>query len=128
MPDKKTFDDTFKTLRGILKPHSKRLLVQADTPKVYTLALRDVTDRIGRPLFFGSVRKGKAYVSYHLMGLYMNPGLAQKLSPALRKRMQGKSCFNFTSIDPGHVKELTAVTKRSVAQFNKTTLEKILPW
>jgi hypothetical protein len=128
MPDKKAFDVTFRTLRGILKPHSKRLLVQADTPKVYTLALRDVTDRVGRPLFFGSVRKGKAYVSYHLMSLYMNRTLVQELSPALRKRMQGKSCFNFTTIETDQVKELTAVTKRSVARFNKKTLEKILPW
>ena len=62
------------------------------------------------------------------MGFYGNPGLVKKLSPGLRKRMQGKTCFNFTTIDPGHVKELTAVTKRSVARFNKKTLEKILPW
>ena len=128
MPDKTTFDVTFKTLRGILKPHSKRLLVQADTSKVYMLALRDVTDRVGRPMFFGCVRKGKTYVSYHLMGFYGNPGLVKKLSPGLRRRMQGKTCFNFTTIDPDHVKELTAVTKRSVARFNKKTLEKILPW
>jgi hypothetical protein len=128
MPDTKTFDVTFKTLRGILKPHSKRLLVQADTPKLYTLALRDVTDRVGRPMFFGAVRKGKAYVSYHLMAFYGNPGLVKKLSPGLRKRMQGKTCFNFTTIHPDHVKELTAVTTRSVARFNKKTLEKILPW
>ena len=128
MPDKTTFDVTFKTLRGILKPHAKRLLVQADTPALYTLALRDVNDRVGRPMFFGCVRKGKAYVSYHLMGFYGNPGLVKKLSPGLRKRMQGKTCFNFTTIDPDYVKELTAVTKRSVARFNKKTLEKILPW
>ena len=128
MPDKTTFDVTFKTLRGILKPHAKRLLVQADTPALYTLALRDVNDRVGRPMFFGCVRKGKAYVSYHLMGFYANPSLVKTLSPGLRKRMQGKSCFNFTTIDPDHVKELTAVTRRSVARFNKKTLEKILPW
>ena len=128
MADKRTFDVTFKALRGILKPHAKRLLVQADTPTAYTLALRDVNDRIGRPLFFGGVRKGKAYVSYHLMSLYADPSLVRELSPELRKRMQGKSCFNFTTIDPGQVKELTVVTKRSVARFNKKTLEKILPW
>ena len=128
MRDKKAFDTTFKTLRGILKPYSKRLLVQTDTPAAFTLALRDVTDRIGRPLFFGGVRKGKAYVSYHLMGVYVHPELVKDLSPGLRKRMQGKSCFNFTSIDPEHVKELTALTKKSVTRFNKKTLEKILPW
>ena len=128
MPDKKAFDTTFKTLRGILKPYSKRLLVQTNTPDGFTLALRDVNDRIGRPLFFGGVRKGKAYVSYHLMGVYVDPGLVKELSPGLRKRMQGKSCFNFTSIDPEHVKELTTLTKKIVTRFNKKTLEKILPW
>ena len=128
MADQKAFDATFETLRGILKPYAKRLLVQADTPKLYTLALRDVNDRIGRPMFFGAVRKGKAYVSYHLMSFYGNPALVKELSPGLRKRMQGKTCFNFTTIDPAHVKELAAVTKKSVARFNKKTLEKILPW
>jgi hypothetical protein len=128
MPDKKAFDATFATLRGILKPYAKRLLVQTDTPDGYMLALRDVNDRIGRPMFFGGVRKGKAYVSYHLMGVYADPTLVKALSPELRKRMQGKSCFNFTTIDPAHVKELTAVTKKTVARFNKKTLEKILPW
>ena len=128
MPDKKAFETTFRTLRGILKPYSTRLLVQTDTPAVFTLALRDVTDRIGRPMFFAGVRKGKAYVSYHLMSVYMRPDLLKELSPGLRKRMQGKSCFNFTSIDPEHVKELTALTKKSVTRFNKKTLVKILPW
>jgi hypothetical protein len=52
----------------------------------------------------------------------------KELSPGLRKRMQGKTCFNFTAIDPAHVKELTALTKKSVARFNKKTLDKILPW
>jgi hypothetical protein len=62
------------------------------------------------------------------MGVYADPTLVKALSPELRKRMQGKSCFNFTTIDPAHVKELTAVTKKTVARFNKKTLEKILPW
>ena len=38
---------------------------------------------------------GKAYVSYHLMPLYMNPMLTNTISSGLRQRMQGKSCFNF---------------------------------
>jgi len=126
--DKNTFDETFSTLRGVLTPYATRLLVQADTPDAYTLALRDVNDRVGRPLFFGGVRRGKAYVSYHLMILYGNQGLVKELSPGLRKRMQGETCFNFTAIDPAHVKELTALTKKSVARFNKKTLDKILPW
>ena len=46
-------------------------------------------------MYFGSVRAGKAYVSFHLMPLYMCPALKGGMSPALRKRMQGKTCFNF---------------------------------
>jgi hypothetical protein len=36
----------------------------------------------------------KNYVIYHLMPVYLNPGLLEGMSPGLRKRMQGKSCFN----------------------------------
>ena len=46
---------------------------------------------------FGSILVGKAYVSLHLMPIYMNRVLSDTISPALRKRMQGKSCFNFKS-------------------------------
>ena len=34
------------------------------------------------------------------MPLYMSAELAGAISPALKKRMQGKTCFNFKS-DPG---------------------------
>jgi len=55
------------------------------------------------------VRLGKAYVSFHLMPLYMSPVLTKSISPALKKRMQGKTCFNFKT-DPGP--ELIAELKR----------------
>ena len=120
MPDKKTFDVTFKTLRGILKPHSKRLLVQADTPKVYMLAVRDVTDRVGRPMFFGCVRKGKAYVSYHLMSFYGHPGLVKKLSPGLRKRLSGDALFTLKAGDEGLLPELASLVARAFDAYVET--------
>ena len=40
---------------------------------------------------------GKAYVSFHLVPIYMCPELQKSVSPALKKRMQGKACFNFTT-------------------------------
>ena len=43
----------------------------------------------------GGVRLGKAYVSFHLMALYMCPEMQKSITPALKKRMQGKTCFNF---------------------------------
>ena len=46
-------------------------------------------------MWFGAVKLGKAYVSYHLMPLYMNGPFANTLSAQLKKHMQGKTCFNF---------------------------------
>ena len=34
-----------------------------------------------------------------LMPVYVNPSLLETMSSALRKRMQGKACFNFTVIE-----------------------------
>ncbi len=41
---------------------------------------------------FAAARIGKSYVSYHFMPVYFGMGAA--MSPALKKRMQGKACFN----------------------------------
>ena len=49
-------------------------------------------------MYFGSVQIGKAYVSFHLMPLYMNDPLTATISPALKKRIQGKTCFNFKAV------------------------------
>ena len=38
----------------------------------------------GEPMWFGGVRQGKGYVSYHLMPVYTHPQLAAKISPAGR--------------------------------------------
>jgi hypothetical protein len=63
-------------------------------------------------LMFGAVMVGKRYVSYHLMCVYMEPDLLGSMSPELRKRMQGKSCFNFTKIDDELFDELAAITAK----------------
>jgi hypothetical protein len=81
-------------------------------------------DRTGKPLFAAAVQIKKSYVSYHLMPVYVNPALADGLSPALRKRMQGKACFNFTRIDPAEARELSALTRTGLAGFKNLKL----PW
>lgn len=124
MPRKPEFTDTFATLRNILKRHGSGLAVTADTPDEFMVALRDKVDRAGRPLNVGGVQLRKNYVSYHLMPVYADPKLLKGLSPELRKRMQGKSCFNFTSIDATLARELSELTKTGIAQF--TNIE--LPW
>src|SRR6266850_1919119 len=72
----------------------------------------------GKPVLFGAVRLGKNYVSYYLMPVYMNPALQKRISPELKKRMQGKSCFNFTEIDPVLFRELAALTRAGFAGFH----------
>ena len=69
-------------------------------------------------MYFGSVRLGKAYVSLHLMPLYMNPRLTKAISPELKKRMQGKTCFNFkTNPEPEITAELKRLTGEGFRQF-----------
>jgi hypothetical protein len=49
-----------------------------------------------------------------MMGLYTSPELRASVSPSLKKRMQGKSCFNFSSIDERLFAELADLTRRVV--------------
>jgi hypothetical protein len=96
-----TFATVFAVLKPVLAEHANRLAVKADTPVEYTLVTKSASpfpQHKGQPLYFGSVRLGKAYVSFHLVPLYMCPALAKSISPALKKRMQGKACFNFRAI------------------------------
>jgi hypothetical protein len=117
-------DDTFAALKQVLAAHSKRLVVIVDKPGDYQVGSPTMKDRIGRPLYVAGVKTGKNYVSYHLMPVYVQPALLKTLSPRLTKRMQGKSCFNFTTVDADEAKELSALTKAGIAGFRDLKL----PW
>ena len=106
----------------MLQQHGTRLITTVDKPGDFQLASPTLNDRVGKPLFVAAVQTKKTYVSFHLMPVYANPTLLATLSPALRKRMQGKSCFNFTTIDPAHVNELAALTKTGFERFRKVKL------
>lgn len=118
------FAETFAALRAVLKKHAARLLVTTDTADNFIVSSRDKVDRAGRPLFVAGVQIRKSYVSYHLLPLYMTPSLVKIVPPSLKKRMQGKACFNFTAIEPAQLKELSALTKTSIAKFREVKL----PW
>ncbi len=66
------------------------------------------------------VEVGKAYVSFHHMGVYARPDLLKGVSKELKARMQGKSCFNFTSVNPALFAELEDLTGRAFAAFRNT--------
>lgn len=95
----------FRPLRALLWPYAASLVVVDDLPERFWLNTRHVMPNKS-PLFFGGVEVRKAYVSFHLMPVYVFPKLLDPVSAALRKRMQGKSCFNFTRVDPALFQEL----------------------
>jgi hypothetical protein len=108
----------FKKLRAILAKHENELVVQTDEPGHYYLNTTKERKK-GVPVFFAAVKIGKSYVSYHLMPVYACPDLAQHLSPELRKRMQGKACFNFKEVDEALFKELAELTQKSLQWFKQ---------
>jgi len=45
------------------------------------------------------------------MPVYVDPSLAETISPELKRHMQGKSCFNFSKVDEGLFGQLDSLTK-----------------
>jgi hypothetical protein len=115
------FPVVFERLKAILKPYAKNLTITADTSDAYSLD-GAYSDKYKKALFFGAAQIKKNYVSFYLMPVYMFPELLKGMSPELKKRMQGKSCFNFKKVEPDLFKELTQLTRLSVerAQQAKT--------
>ena len=115
------YQEAFAALRRVLAAHAATLKVTADTPSEYSLYATKPSpfpQHKGQPLFVASVRVGKAYVSYHLLPLYMNKDLASTISPALKKRMQGKACFNFKAPpDAALSQELSSLTATGLQMF-----------
>jgi hypothetical protein len=108
----KDFDALFVRLREAMEPFGARLVVTRDAPGDYYVESGWIRDD-GYHGFFGAVRTNKRYVSYHLMPVYAWPDLLDPVSPWLRGRMQGKSCFNFTAVDGAQLDELTELTRRA---------------
>ena len=115
-------DQVFRRLRTILEPYASEMEVIADSETEYGLQTHWRRPKDGYPGYFGSVKIGKRYVSFHLMPVYMIPGLLDDVSPQLRARMQGKSCFNFTRVDELLFDELAALTQRGRGAFAEAGL------
>jgi hypothetical protein len=117
------FAAAFAALKPLLARYADRLAVTADTPAEYLLVTRSPSpfrQHKGGPMFFASLRRGKAYVSFHLMPIYMCPALAGGISPALKKRMHGKTCFNFNaSPEPRLLADLERLTEASFQDWTQ---------
>jgi hypothetical protein len=75
-----------------------------------------------KQLFSGAVHIKKNYVSYHLFPLYTDPDLLNGIDAGLRKRMQVKTCFNFTKPDDAMFAKLADLTRRGFERFERNGL------
>lgn len=119
-PRSPAFAAVFDRLHAILAPHAKTQIVIKDAPGDYYLDTR-LTHK-GKPVFFAGTTIRNSYVSYYLFGLYCFPDLGEGMSATLRVRRQGKSCFNFSSVDDEAFRELAALTKKSAEAFRDRKL------
>jgi hypothetical protein len=105
-------------LRAIILANRGGLAITRDGPAGMAL---EVPGLEGKPWgYVAGTRIGKRYVSYYLMPVYASPELLATMSPELRKRMQGKACFNFTKVDEPLFAELDALTARGIPAFRAT--------
>ncbi len=117
MTNKNNFDQVFARLKSILEPYVKKMDVAQDSSTYYLLNTRYIMKN-KQPLCFGGVRLGRSYVSFYLMSVYASPDLLKRMSPELKRRMQGKSCFNFKEVDEKLFKELAQLTRAGAAKFS----------
>ena len=111
-------DDTYVAVRAMLARAATGMEAVNERPDGVTL-LADWLNpaKPTERMWFGAAARKKAYVSVHLMPVYSHPSLLADISPALKKRQQGKSCFNLKSPDPTLLAELEALTRKAAALY-----------
>jgi hypothetical protein len=118
MTFKNDYSRTFSQLKNILKKCEKGMTVKDDGKGNYQL-IGPYSEKFKKELWFGAVQIKKNYVSYYLMPVYMYPELAKEIPRVLKKRMQGKSCFNFKEPDKELFRDLGKLTESSYKMFKK---------
>jgi hypothetical protein len=115
MPD---LAPVFEALRKVMEPYAAKLVATRDDAQELYVDTKHI-QKNKKPLFFGAVQVKKSYVSFHLMPVYVKPALLVSVSPELQTRMQGKSCFNFASVEPELVNELSSLCKAGYASHKE---------
>jgi hypothetical protein len=111
-------DEVFAALKELWQPYAQRANVTRDDPTSYILE-GEFSDRWKRSMFLGGVRLGRAYISYYLMPIYTHPDLLENVSAELRKRLDGKSCFNFKRVEPELFEQLAELTRSCMDVYQK---------
>jgi hypothetical protein len=110
--------EVFLALKAILEPYAANLVLVKDQPDEFYLNLH-LKRSDGYQYYFGSVKIKKNDVGYYLMALYFYPDLLETVSPALKKHLNGKTCFHFKKLEPDLFAELKALTASSLERFKK---------
>ncbi|HEY0702438.1 MAG TPA: hypothetical protein VGD60_06705, partial [Candidatus Acidoferrales bacterium] len=111
-----TFQSIFKSLKKILQAHEEKLFIKKNDPGHYYAETQSHSWQ-GHRMFFAAAIIKKNYVSFHLMPLYVAPELLKTIPPNLKRRMQGKACFNFTTPDPQLFQDLAKLTKAGLQKY-----------
>jgi hypothetical protein len=95
-------------LRAILVPYADRL----ETASIYTIpTLRKAGAKAHD--WFAFVKPASKAVSFYLLPIYTYPALREGLSPALAKRLTGKSTFSFPALPEEVATELEGLVARA---------------
>ena len=121
---KRTPPDTaavYKALLGLFAPYLKRL-APSKYPGIecYINTRRIMPNK--KPLCFGGAQRRPGYVSFYFMPVYMFPDLMKGASPDLKRRQQGKSCFNFSAVEKALFAELAGLVKAGFERFKQEGL------
>jgi len=117
----------------LLQPYAKKLNLRHDGPGSYSLETKAKSFEVlvnGKwqmrkaPFGVSAVKAGKAYVSFHLVPVYMFPDLVETYAPELKKRMQGKGCFNFQTYDAEAARALKLLLKAGIERTKKSPMFK----
>lgn len=111
-------DKVFEKLKEILEKYEEKLVVVQDRSDSYYLNTPP-TEKNKKGEFFGAAQIKKNYVAFHLMPIYCFPQLLENISGGLRKKMQGKSCFNFKNGDEKLFEELQKLTESSFEKYRQ---------
>ena len=95
-------------LRGILAAYDGRL----EPATIYGIPTLRRPGAKGHE-WFAFVKPQAKFVSFYLMPLHTNGALRSSLSPALAKRLAGRTAFNFPAMDEALFAELEGVVGRA---------------
>ena len=110
-----SLSQVFEALAGILVPYAR--LLDSEMHPNMGYCLKVTHGRPAKEIYFGSVKLQQDHVSFHLFLLYAYPDLEAQMSPELRKRLEGKTCFRIERFDTSLFRELEALTRISFERF-----------